>query len=679
MLAKNVSRVVMPLMLAIGLLVLTAPLFGQERPAIDITRIPPPGGGPDRMETIAGSVSGVNFKECGCKIVIYALGDVWYVQPFVAAPFTEIKEDGWFETKTHLGSSYAVLLVKASYRPPPATDTLPSVGGDVLKLVTAVAQYEGVASRSTVEQPDENPAVELSPTSLRDDIGASEDANPGQLTASWFGWWVVAACIFGVLFLIALSNQTERFVESIEGALKRITRGGEESPEMLLRGCVNWLSGSVIWQKPAATVQRSESAISPQPSDESATSAQSAPMTVTKAGHLQTRHESEQVVNYQPLAILKGFITLIIGLGAAYADFIILNETLSIVWPFKDTSWMLAASIVSLKALVGISLHMFNGKLSWVLLFSLLIMLLFGEFTFSYLRTIETEVARMAVIPSSKADTDAGSLIINDPSFNKKRVSDSSTFDIARDSTQTTSPDSPNHVYLSWYAILAGVITVICAMSETVGIYAGLRFSGVALVWIAASPLLLMLALPYVVLRLVNRSGVAYVISVILKATLIVMAKIWPLMQSLLYRLRGFLVSLPGVYRNWQETRIRHRERLKRLKKDLNAEREAEKQKREMISKWHDMADKLLEHLRSDISAAWKRVSERAAEQIAEAAATANDENSRSAAEYFAHDIVEMYRKTQNTFLSADGFHATDHHSADRNESKAGAPQVSEV
>lgn len=114
-------------------------------PGIRLTRIPPPGGGPDRMETIAGVVSNVNVKECGCKVVIFSLGDVWYVQPFVNAPFTDLTEDGRFETRIHLGSKYAVLLVKSSYQPPAKADSLPAVGGDVLASVTvdAVAEKPG--------------------------------------------------------------------------------------------------------------------------------------------------------------------------------------------------------------------------------------------------------------------------------------------------------------------------------------------------------------------------------------------------------------------------------------------------------------------------------------------------------------------------------------------------------
>jgi hypothetical protein len=107
---------------------------GQEaaKPDIQITLVPPSGGGPDRLERIAGTVSGVNLKECKCKVVIFALTNVWWVQPFADSPDTSIDGNGRWENDTHLGREYAALLVKNSYKPRPTTSELPQVGGDVL-------------------------------------------------------------------------------------------------------------------------------------------------------------------------------------------------------------------------------------------------------------------------------------------------------------------------------------------------------------------------------------------------------------------------------------------------------------------------------------------------------------------------------------------------------------------
>lgn len=111
---------------------------------IQIVVVPPKGGGPDRMETIAGRVRGVNFKQC--RVVIFSLTNTWYVQPFVDSPYTTIDAKGNWETETHLGAEYAALVVKLSYKPPATTGTLPPVGGDVLAVTTATAKPQAERS-----------------------------------------------------------------------------------------------------------------------------------------------------------------------------------------------------------------------------------------------------------------------------------------------------------------------------------------------------------------------------------------------------------------------------------------------------------------------------------------------------------------------------------------------------
>ena len=103
-----------------------------DTPAITVTTVPQwDTGGPNRMRPIAGTVTGPN---CDCQLVIFAHGDIWYVQPWTTVPYTVIKRDGSWSTTTHLGTEYAVFLVRKSYRPPAITRTLPRLSGDVLAM-----------------------------------------------------------------------------------------------------------------------------------------------------------------------------------------------------------------------------------------------------------------------------------------------------------------------------------------------------------------------------------------------------------------------------------------------------------------------------------------------------------------------------------------------------------------
>lgn len=110
-------------------------------PKIAITGIPPAGqGGPGPTAEISGMASGPDLRDLRVVVYSYA-GGQWWVQPTVANPMTSIDaSNGKWETDTHLGRSYAALLVRKSYKPPATTDSVPEVGGDVLVTDTVAGK-----------------------------------------------------------------------------------------------------------------------------------------------------------------------------------------------------------------------------------------------------------------------------------------------------------------------------------------------------------------------------------------------------------------------------------------------------------------------------------------------------------------------------------------------------------
>lgn len=104
-----------------------------ERVTIDITNVPPSGDGQDSMKTIAGIVKGMEHPQ-EFRVVVYALSDgVWYVQPQEDQVFTVIQPDGSWNTDTHLGSEYASLVVRSTFRTPAQSGALPG-GVDVIAM-----------------------------------------------------------------------------------------------------------------------------------------------------------------------------------------------------------------------------------------------------------------------------------------------------------------------------------------------------------------------------------------------------------------------------------------------------------------------------------------------------------------------------------------------------------------
>jgi hypothetical protein len=89
------------------------------------------------MEPIEGKVAGKDVTRY--RVVLFAYTDRWYVQPFVAAPLTDIKPDGTWATRTHLGTEYAAMVVDPSYKPPATTFELPR-GQGVLAITRVPAK-----------------------------------------------------------------------------------------------------------------------------------------------------------------------------------------------------------------------------------------------------------------------------------------------------------------------------------------------------------------------------------------------------------------------------------------------------------------------------------------------------------------------------------------------------------
>jgi Chitobiase/beta-hexosaminidase C-terminal domain len=71
----------------------------------------------------ASTLSGYAYNvDPADKIVIYVLTNVWYVQPYVDAPFTDIESDGSWQSYTHPWDSIVVLLVDPANYTPQATE-----------------------------------------------------------------------------------------------------------------------------------------------------------------------------------------------------------------------------------------------------------------------------------------------------------------------------------------------------------------------------------------------------------------------------------------------------------------------------------------------------------------------------------------------------------------------------
>jgi hypothetical protein len=98
--------------------------------SITITLVPSAGPGETSFGDIAGTVKNAPPDS---KVVIWSLGETWYVQPYADAPFTNIGKDSKWSATVHGGYAFAAALVLPGYAPP-TTGNLPEVGGKILAI-----------------------------------------------------------------------------------------------------------------------------------------------------------------------------------------------------------------------------------------------------------------------------------------------------------------------------------------------------------------------------------------------------------------------------------------------------------------------------------------------------------------------------------------------------------------
>ena len=76
-----------------------------------------------------------NVDAAGTKVVLWALTNIWYVQPLIAAPFTTICDDGSWMNTTHSWKRMVALLVNSAYQPGSTRLTHPGLDPGVLAWV----------------------------------------------------------------------------------------------------------------------------------------------------------------------------------------------------------------------------------------------------------------------------------------------------------------------------------------------------------------------------------------------------------------------------------------------------------------------------------------------------------------------------------------------------------------
>ena len=238
---------------------------------------------------------------------------------------------------------------------------------------------------------------------------------------------------------------------------------------------------------------------------------------------------------------ILAFAVLMLSAAATVADYLITSRTVSVIWPWQDSTRLVALTLVLLTALVGIALHEVRTLWARLPVLAIAVVLICATGTLAYVRTAELEGLMSA---SSIADTpDNSNLILKD--------------DRPGVDAPPQIPDIPSRSYSpSLLPLLAGALAILFALGETVGICFALTLGGgIPLVWICLSPFLFLMLAAWRLLAVVRMAGVATHLASVLDA--------------LLTQLGAARVALVRICRYWFPAEIRERRRLRNREQHL--------------------------------------------------------------------------------------------------------------
>jgi hypothetical protein len=85
-----------------------------------------------QTDSIEGRVAG--FRP-GQQIVLYTKSEeLWWIEPGIDRPFTNIQNNAGWKSQVHLGTQYAAMLVDPGYNPPETFELLPPTGNGVAAI-----------------------------------------------------------------------------------------------------------------------------------------------------------------------------------------------------------------------------------------------------------------------------------------------------------------------------------------------------------------------------------------------------------------------------------------------------------------------------------------------------------------------------------------------------------------
>src|SRR5215469_173875 len=101
----------------------------------------------NKLDNVEGRAK--NFRS-GQQIALYTQSEeLWWIQPGIERPFTNIGDGGEWKGQVHPGTQYAAMLVDPGYSPPETFELLPPIGNGIAAITVTGSQGRTTAPKPT--------------------------------------------------------------------------------------------------------------------------------------------------------------------------------------------------------------------------------------------------------------------------------------------------------------------------------------------------------------------------------------------------------------------------------------------------------------------------------------------------------------------------------------------------
>ncbi|MBI1927921.1 hypothetical protein HYR99_27230 [Candidatus Poribacteria bacterium] len=342
-----------------------------------------------------------------------------------------------------------------------------------------------------------------------------------------------------------------------------------------------------------------------------------------------------------PLTTVKGFLALAVAILASITDFIVVQKTIRLIFPWHVAETFVALSLVALTGATGFLFHSIKHRIGQAALLLISILLISVMGLLAYQRGVEQDL----VMRLEEQDPSSLGLPASELTIDGRRILDTEE----RGPERKLSPHSP----LSSSGILAGSIAVLLSTAGLFTFWGAFGLAGPALAWVFFSPGLLAASLLFTLCFILTRIAEAF--SKVLGGILDAFGYLGELAAKCF---RNLSLPVPNLSQRFSRRhRLERRHELLTLEDHLRAQRQTERWLREMefrqLQTERESANRCHEALLGDAEKIYHGLSQKCAHSLKEQAWNLIQGEIASVAKHIAESCLSPFTKISKAIMSS--------------------------